>query len=82
MTDWWALMAERGTRTDPDRAAAACVAGGTPNRNRITLQMVKDVLDESTFEASPGHVVPGPVGKALSGLAGRLRDRADGEHPG
>ena len=55
---------------------------GTPNRNRIALQMVKDVLDESTFEASPGHVVPGPVGKAFSGLAGRLRDRPDGEHPG
>jgi len=55
---------------------------GTPNRNRIALQMVKDVLDESTFQASPGHVVPGPIGKAFSGLAGRLRDRADDEHPG
>lgn len=31
---------------------------GTPNRNRIALQMVKDVLDESSFDASPGHVVP------------------------
>jgi pyruvate dehydrogenase (quinone) len=54
---------------------------GTPNRNRIALQMVKDVLDESSFDASPAHVVPGRLGKALSGVAGRLRNRADAEQP-
>jgi pyruvate dehydrogenase (quinone) len=53
---------------------------GTPNRNRIALQMVKDMLDEASFDASPGHVIPGRVGKALSGVAGRLRNRADAEH--
>jgi pyruvate dehydrogenase (quinone) len=46
---------------------------GTPNRNRIALQMVKDMLDESSFEASPAHSVPGPVGKAAAAVAERLR---------
>ncbi len=55
---------------------------GTPNRNRIALQMVKDMLDESTFAASPGHVIPGKVGQAAAGLAGRLRDHASDEHSG
>jgi pyruvate dehydrogenase (quinone)/pyruvate oxidase len=55
---------------------------GTPNRNRIALQMVKDVLDESSFEASPGHVIPGKIGQAAAGLVSRLRDHADEEHPG
>jgi pyruvate dehydrogenase (quinone) len=54
---------------------------GTPNRNRIALQMVKDMLDESSFEASPGHVIPGRLGQAMSGLAGRLRDRTDPDQP-
>jgi pyruvate dehydrogenase (quinone)/pyruvate oxidase len=54
---------------------------GTPNRNRIALQMVKDLLDEASFDASPGHHIPRPVAKALSGVAGRLRDRADGDQP-
>ncbi len=50
---------------------------GTPNRNRIALQMVKDMLDESSFAASPGHVIPGRIGQAVSGIAEKLRDRAD-----
>jgi pyruvate dehydrogenase (quinone)/pyruvate oxidase len=54
---------------------------GTPNRNRIALQMVKDMLDESSFDASPGHVIPGRLGQAIAGAAGTLRDRAQGEHP-
>ncbi|HLH59142.1 MAG TPA: hypothetical protein VKV33_08325 [Streptosporangiaceae bacterium] len=54
---------------------------GTPNRNRIAMQMVKDVLDESTFAASPGHLIPGRVGEVVSGLAGKLRDQAEAEHP-
>jgi pyruvate dehydrogenase (quinone)/pyruvate oxidase len=45
---------------------------GTPNRRQIALAMVKDMLDESSFEASPGHVLPGVAGRA-AGLAGRLR---------
>ncbi|MGC9669999.1 hypothetical protein ACNTMW_26085 [Planosporangium sp. 12N6] len=51
------------------------------NRNRIALQMVKDLLDEASFEASPAGVIPDKIGQALSGIAGRLRDRADDEHP-
>jgi pyruvate dehydrogenase (quinone)/pyruvate oxidase len=46
---------------------------GTPNRRRIALQMTKDMLDESSFEASPAHIVPGPVGRAASKIAGKLR---------
>jgi pyruvate dehydrogenase (quinone) len=62
-------------------AMAQALRQGTPNRNRIALQMIKDMLDESSFEASPGHVIPGKVGEAVAGIAGRLRDRADDEHP-
>jgi pyruvate dehydrogenase (quinone) len=54
---------------------------GTPNRNRIAMQMVKDMLDESTFDASPGHVIPGKVGQAVAGLADKIRDHTDSEHP-
>jgi pyruvate dehydrogenase (quinone) len=50
---------------------------GTPNRNRIALQMVKDVLDESSFEASPGSKVPSAVGSVASRLVNKLRDSAD-----
>jgi pyruvate dehydrogenase (quinone) len=45
---------------------------GTPNRHRIAGQMVKDMLDESSFEASPGSAVPGPVAKAARAVADRL----------
>jgi pyruvate dehydrogenase (quinone)/pyruvate oxidase len=46
---------------------------GTPNRRRIALQMVKDMLDESSFEASPAHAIPGPLGRAASKIAGKLQ---------
>jgi pyruvate dehydrogenase (quinone) len=59
----------------------SALRAGTPNRNRIALQMVKDMLDESSFEASPAHVIPGRVGEAMSSLAGKLRDRAEEDHP-
>jgi hypothetical protein len=35
------------------------------------------MLDESSFDASPGHIVPDSLGKAASAVVGRLRDRAD-----
>ncbi len=60
---------------------AKALRSGTPNRNRIALQMVKDVLDESSFDASPGHVVPGPLGDATEKVVRRLRNQADDEHP-
>jgi pyruvate dehydrogenase (quinone) len=47
---------------------------GTPNRRRIALQMVKDMLDESSFEASPAPHVPGPVGRAAAKVADKLRN--------
>nr|WP_076439727.1 hypothetical protein [Microbispora rosea] len=63
------------------RKLTEALAQGTPNRNRIALQMVKDMLDESSFAASPAHAVPRKVGQAAATLVGRLRDRARGEHP-
>jgi hypothetical protein len=36
------------------------------------LQMVKDMLDESSFDASPGHVIPDVVGKVGKQLADKL----------
>jgi pyruvate dehydrogenase (quinone)/pyruvate oxidase len=52
---------------------AAALRAGTPNRRRIALQMTKDMLDESSFEASPAHMVPGPIGKAGAKIADRLQ---------
>jgi pyruvate dehydrogenase (quinone)/pyruvate oxidase len=68
-------------KKDQVKKLATALRNGTPNRNRIALQMVKDLLDESSFDASPGHFIPGKVGGAISGVVGRLRDRADAQHP-
>lgn len=68
-------------KKDQVKKLATALKQGTPNRNRIALQIVKDMLDESSFEASPGHVVPGAIGKAASDLADRLRGRADSGQP-
>jgi pyruvate dehydrogenase (quinone)/pyruvate oxidase len=46
---------------------------GTPNRRRIALQMVKDLLDEASFDASPAHALPGPLGRAAARAAGKLQ---------
>jgi pyruvate dehydrogenase (quinone)/pyruvate oxidase len=54
---------------------------GTPNRNRIALQMVKDLLDESSFDAGPGAKVPSAVGSVAQRLVGRLRDQDDDGQP-
>ncbi len=66
-------------KKDQVTAMVQALRAGTPNRNRIAMQMVKDMLDEATFDASPGHVIPGPVGRAAAGLAGKLRDRTEGD---
>jgi pyruvate dehydrogenase (quinone)/pyruvate oxidase len=60
-------------KKDQAKKMAAALRAGTPNRRRIALQMVKDMLDESSFEASPAHAVPGPAGKAAAKLAGKLK---------
>lgn len=39
------------------------------------------MLDEASFDASPGHFIPDGVAHAVSSVADRLRDRADPEHP-
>jgi pyruvate dehydrogenase (quinone)/pyruvate oxidase len=52
---------------------ASALRAGTPNRRRIALQMVKDMLDESSFEASPAHAVPGPAGRAAAKIASKLK---------
>jgi len=52
----------------------AALREGTPNRRRIALQMVKDLLDESPFDASPPHGIPGPVGRDTAKIAGKLQD--------
>lgn len=67
-------------RVKKDQVAklTAALRQGTPNRQRIALQMVKDMLDESSFQASPAHAVPGPVGKAAAKVAGKLRGDGNG----
>ncbi|WP_306187337.1 hypothetical protein [Streptomyces sp. MK5] len=86
MRAWSELMEERGTsqdtpmkpqKKDQVQKLASALREGTPNRNRIALQMVRDVLDESSFDAGPGHVVPDKIAQAVSGIAHRLRDKAD-----
>ncbi|HJP76273.1 MAG TPA: thiamine pyrophosphate-dependent enzyme [Pseudonocardiaceae bacterium] len=44
---------------------AAALREGTPNRNRIAMQMVRDMLDESSFSASPGHIIPDAISKIV-----------------
>ena len=68
-------------KTKQVKKLAQALREGTPNRNRIALQMVKDVLDESSFEASPGGFIPDKLGHAVAGVARKLRDRADPDHP-
>jgi pyruvate dehydrogenase (quinone)/pyruvate oxidase len=60
-------------KKDQVKKLATALREGTPNRRRIALQMVKDLLDESSFDASPAHPIPGPVGAAGARLAGKLR---------
>jgi pyruvate dehydrogenase (quinone)/pyruvate oxidase len=50
---------------------------GTPNRNRIALQMVKDVLDEASFSESPGGVIPEPIAKLGRKIAGAADKRVE-----
>ncbi len=59
----------------------SAMRNGTPNRNRIALQMVKDMLDESSFDASPGGHIPSFLGETLAGVVGKLRDHADADQP-
>jgi pyruvate dehydrogenase (quinone) len=43
--------------------------------------MVKDVLDEASFDASPGRVIPSKLGKAAGRLVDRMRDSAEEGQP-
>jgi pyruvate dehydrogenase (quinone) len=60
-------------KKDQAQKLATALRAGTPNRRRIALQMVKDLLDESSFEASPAHSVPGPVGRAAAKIVGKAK---------
>jgi pyruvate dehydrogenase (quinone)/pyruvate oxidase len=60
---------------------AAALRAGTPNRNRIAAQMVKDVLDEASFDASPGHAIPRPVGRAAGRVAEAVREHSNPDQP-
>jgi pyruvate dehydrogenase (quinone)/pyruvate oxidase len=66
-------------KKDQVRKLTTALREGTPNRRRIALQMVKDMLDESSFEASPARSVPGPIGKAGAKIAEHLRRRTTDE---
>jgi pyruvate dehydrogenase (quinone)/pyruvate oxidase len=55
----------------------SAMKAGTPNRNRIALQMVKDMLDESTFDASPGHVIPDAVGRGAKAVVDKVKGSSD-----
>jgi pyruvate dehydrogenase (quinone)/pyruvate oxidase len=66
-------------KKDQVEKLAAALKNGTPNRNRIAMQMVKDMLDESSFEASPGSAIPGPVAKAAQAVADRFTHTEDRE---
>ncbi|MEX0428748.1 thiamine pyrophosphate-dependent enzyme [Nocardioides sp. DS6] len=52
----------------------AALREGTPNRNRIALQMVKDVLDEASFETSTSA---GRIPDAIAKVAGKVADAAE-----
>jgi pyruvate dehydrogenase (quinone)/pyruvate oxidase len=58
---------------------------GTPNRNRIAMQIIKDTLDESSFKAAPtlAHgAVPRPIAGAAAGIVERfIRSRDNGNRP-
>jgi pyruvate dehydrogenase (quinone) len=66
-------------KKDPVQKLIAALREGTPNRRRIALQMVEDMLDEASFEASPAHTVPGPIGQAGAKIVEHLRRRTDDE---
>jgi pyruvate dehydrogenase (quinone)/pyruvate oxidase len=64
-------------RKDQVQKLGAALRAGTPNRRRIALQMVKDMLEESSFDASPAPSIPGKAAQAAAKLADRLRRGAD-----
>jgi pyruvate dehydrogenase (quinone) len=56
---------------------ASALREGTPNRNRIALQMVRDMLDESSFSASPGHFIPDAIGNVVEGAVDKITRRGE-----
>ncbi|GIH15253.1 thiamine pyrophosphate-dependent enzyme [Rugosimonospora africana] len=68
-------------KKDQVRKLTEALRAGTPNRYRIALEMVKDLLDEASFEASPGHAIPDRLGRVASRVVGGLRGSMD-DRPG
>jgi len=54
------------------------LAQGSPNRKKIALTIVGDVLEESGYEASPVSVIPNPVGSAARKIFDTIT-RKDGD---
>jgi pyruvate dehydrogenase (quinone)/pyruvate oxidase len=54
------------------------LAEGTPNRKRIALTIVGDVLEETGFEASPVSAIPQPIGAAARKIVDTIMRREDG----
>jgi pyruvate dehydrogenase (quinone)/pyruvate oxidase len=61
-------------RSEELKKLFAALKAGTPNRKQIALTMVKDMLDESSFDASPGGFIPGPVGKLAGKFAAKVTE--------
>jgi pyruvate dehydrogenase (quinone)/pyruvate oxidase len=64
---------------------ATALKAGTPNRKTIAMAMVKDMLDEASFEASSASFLPGPVAKAGAKVvekAGERFRRTEDSDPG
>jgi pyruvate dehydrogenase (quinone)/pyruvate oxidase len=54
------------------------LAQGTPNRKKIALTIVGDVLEESGYEAGPAPSIPNPVGSAARKIMETIRRKDDG----
>jgi pyruvate dehydrogenase (quinone)/pyruvate oxidase len=55
------------------------LAEGTPNRKRIALTIVGDVLEETGFEAAPVSAIPQPIGSAARKIVDTIMRRDDGK---
>ncbi|HEY7485867.1 MAG TPA: thiamine pyrophosphate-dependent enzyme [Streptosporangiaceae bacterium] len=64
-------------KKDQTQKLLTALRTGTPNRRRIALQIVKDMLDEASFDASPAPTMPGRIGHTAAKIADRLKRQND-----
>lgn len=62
-------------KTNQAQHLAEALREGTPNSKRIALQIVKDELDESGFQASPGPKIPSIIGDTAANIIGTVLHR-------